>query len=228
MVADELNRDLAAALIRDVGELRADRLFHRDRNDLVFLLGAGAAHFHRAFGRLFLRIDEVFHVLVRLLGVDPEHEFVERQHRDRSEVLPVERNARRQRSREQVRQRDDDLVRVSADALTSRKPSPPAPPDLLITTIGCFIRLCLVMMPWIVRAIWSAPPPVPAGMMNSTGREGSHAADAGIGEPRQPPVTRRQGRHISRIVSFAFSPVEACSLRSFGRIWDVAARRCPP
>ena len=65
-----------------------------------------------------------------------------------------------------------------ADALTSRKPSPPAPPALLITTIGCFIKLCLVTMPWMVRAIWSAPPPVPAGTMNSTGRTGSQAADA--------------------------------------------------
>jgi hypothetical protein len=47
-----------------------------------------------------------------------------------------------------------------------------------MTTIGCFIRLCLLTMPWMVRAIWSAPPPVPAGMMNSTGRVGSHAACA--------------------------------------------------
>ena len=39
------------------------------------------------------------------------------------------------------------------DPLRSRKPSPPAPPDLLMTTIGCFIRLCLVTMPWMVRAI---------------------------------------------------------------------------
>ena len=36
---------------------------------------------------------------------------------------------------------------------TSRKPSPPAPPDLLMTTIDCFISPCLVMMPWMVRAI---------------------------------------------------------------------------
>ena len=37
--------------------------------------------------------------------------------------------------------------------LTSRKPSAPAPPALLITTIGCFIRLCLVTTPWMNRAI---------------------------------------------------------------------------
>ena len=45
------------------------------------------------------------------------------------------------------------LCGLPLEPLTSRKPSPPAPPALLITTIGCFIRLCLVMMPWMVRAI---------------------------------------------------------------------------
>ncbi len=61
---------------------------------------------------------------------------------------------------------------------TSRKPSAPAPPDLLITTIDCFIRPCLATMPWMARAIWSAPPPVPAGTMNSTVLVGSQAWDA--------------------------------------------------
>src|SRR5688572_19925149 len=61
------------------------------------------------------------------------------------------------------------------DALTSRKPSAPAPPDLLIGTTDCFIRLCLATTPWEKRAIWSAPPPVPAGMMNSTDLVGSQA-----------------------------------------------------
>src|SRR6185295_36311 len=61
-------------------------------------------------------------------------------------------------------------------SLTSRKPSAPAPPDLLTTTIDSFISLCLTMIPWISRAIWSAPPPVPAGTTNSTGLVGSHAA----------------------------------------------------
>ena len=62
---------------------------------------------------------------------------------------------------------------------TSRKPSAPAPPDLLTTITDSFISLCLTMIPWISRAIWSAPPPVPAGTTNSTGLVGSHAARAG-------------------------------------------------
>ena len=37
--------------------------------------------------------------------------------------------------------------------LTSRKPSPPAPPALLMTTMDWFISLCLVMMPWTTRDI---------------------------------------------------------------------------
>ncbi len=37
--------------------------------------------------------------------------------------------------------------------------------------------LCFSAMPAMRRAIWSAPPPVPAGTTNSTGLVGSHAAD---------------------------------------------------
>src|SRR5690554_33291 len=59
--------------------------------------------------------------------------------------------------------------------LTYRKPSAPAPPDLLTTTIGCFIRSFLTMTPWMKRAIWSAPPPLPAGTIHSTGLVGSQA-----------------------------------------------------
>ena len=52
VVADQLHRDLAAALVGDVGELRAGRLLDRDGDDLVFLLGAGAAHLELAVRRL--------------------------------------------------------------------------------------------------------------------------------------------------------------------------------
>src|ERR1700752_4565706 len=71
------------------------------------------------------------------------------------------------------------LCGLPLESFTSRKPSAPAPPDLLMTTIDSFISLCLTMMPWIRRAIWSAPPPVPAGTTNSTGFLGSHPARAG-------------------------------------------------
>src|SRR5690606_24621679 len=55
-----------------------------------------------------------------------------------------------------------------------RKPSAPAPPDLFRTTSGWFIRLCLMITPWMKRAIWSAPPPLPAGTIHSTGLVGCH------------------------------------------------------
>src|SRR6476660_3259495 len=71
--------------------------------------------------------------------------------------------------------------------LTSRKPSPPAPPDLLITTTDCFDSACLLMMPCSTRAIWSAPPPVPAGTMISIGWLGSQAA-AGAGDSARAPA----------------------------------------
>ena len=45
------------------------------------------------------------------------------------------------------------LCGLPREPFTSRKPSPPAPPALLMTTIDCFIRLCLVTMPWMTRAI---------------------------------------------------------------------------
>ena len=57
MVADELHGDFAAALVRDVGHLLAGRLLDRDRDDLVFLLGAGAAHLELAVRRRLDRVD---------------------------------------------------------------------------------------------------------------------------------------------------------------------------
>ena len=71
-------------------------------------------------------------------------------------------------------------------SLTARKPSAPAPPGLLTTISGCFIRLFLVMTPCSNRAIWSAPPPVPAGTTSSTGLVGSHAAYAGAASTETP------------------------------------------
>ena len=71
-------------------------------------------------------------------------------------------------------------------SLIAKNPSAPAPAPLFTGMTACFIKLFLVIMPWIMRAIWSAPPPGPAGMMNSTGFVGSQAANAG-----EAPVTPR-------------------------------------
>ena len=55
-----------------------------------------------------------------------------------------------------------------------------------MTTIGFGISLCFCTMPWIIRAIWSAPPQVPAGMMNSTGLVGCQAASAPAANTTEP------------------------------------------
>jgi hypothetical protein len=68
------------------------------------------------------------------------------------------------------------LCGLPASALTSRKPSAPAPPALLTTRMGCLISLFFATAAWMKRAIWSAPPPGPAGTTSSTGLVGSHGA----------------------------------------------------
>jgi hypothetical protein len=56
------------------------------------------------------------------------------------------------------------------------------------------------MMPWIMRAIWSAPPPGPAGIMNSTGLVGSQAAKAG----ETPATPRANAVEINAPFNFIF------------------------
>ena len=116
VVADQLHRHRAAAALRDVDELGAGDLLDRLGDDLVFLLGAGARHLERAV-RGLRGVDEFLGGLVGLGGIDPEDEFIERQHRDRRQILPVEGDAGGERRGEQVGQRDDDLVRIVARVL---------------------------------------------------------------------------------------------------------------
>ncbi len=101
-----------------VGELlRRRQLLERHRDDLVFLLRPGATHLELLVIASLHGREVGFGILVRALGIDPQDELVERQHGDRRQVLPVERHARRKRRREQVRERDDDLVRIVLGAL---------------------------------------------------------------------------------------------------------------
>ncbi len=79
--------------------------------------------------------------------------------------------------------------------LTSRNPSAPAPPALLMTTIDCFIRLCFWMIAWLRRAIWSAPPPVPAGTMNSTVFVGSQPWACTAPAPSMPATNTAAARN---------------------------------
>jgi hypothetical protein len=105
---------IIAAAVGHVGELRAGRAGQRGGDDLVFLLGAGAAD-PQAPG---LRgLDELPDVLPGALGIHPEHELVERHHRDRRQVAPVEGHAGGQRRGEEVGEGDDQHMRVAAGRL---------------------------------------------------------------------------------------------------------------
>src|SRR6266850_5205950 len=87
---------------------------------------------------------------------------------------------------------------------TCRNPSAPAPPDLLTTMIGRGESLCFSAMPWITRAIWSAPPPVPAGTTNSIGLVGSQA-------------TAETGTTINSVKTSATTTASSFIARSFAR-----------
>src|SRR5262245_60206235 len=91
-----------------------------------------------------------------------------------------------------VKRLDNVMMMVWASPLlffTSRKPSAPAPPDLFTGIKGRGESLCFSAIPAISRAIWSAPPPVPAGITNSMGLVGSQAAWAGRGPTGSIPET---------------------------------------
>ncbi len=114
MLADKLYRDLAAALVGDVGHLLGCREpLDGHRDDLVFLLGAGTTHLHLPVFAIFYGGDVLGGCFDRALGVHPEDELVKRQHRDGRDFLPVERDVGAERCGEQVRQGDDQLVRVA-------------------------------------------------------------------------------------------------------------------
>jgi hypothetical protein len=50
-LVDQRQRNFATALVGNVSEFRAGALLDRKRDDLVFLLAAGSAHFHEFIGR---------------------------------------------------------------------------------------------------------------------------------------------------------------------------------
>src|SRR5437773_1154801 len=108
---------------------------------------------------------------------------------------------------------------------TCRKPSAPAPPDLLTTMKGRGESLCFSAMPAMRRAIWSAPPPAPAGITNSIGLVGSQA---NAGAARNSPVTtansvRRMG--ILSIVAVLLSS-EGGDARPSAQPGATVATRC--
>jgi hypothetical protein len=112
VIADELGGGLAPRLVGQIGEFRAGLLLQEDGEHVVLAPRAGAAHLERRGGGLGA-VGELLHAFVRQLRIRPQHELIERDHRDRREVAPVERNLRRQRQHVDQRIGDEHLVRVA-------------------------------------------------------------------------------------------------------------------
>ena len=111
MAADQLRRRLAAGLVGQIGEFCAGLLLHEHGEHMVLALGAGAAHLERRACSLRSG-DEFLHGL-RAGSVVPQHELIERDHRHRRKVAPVERNLGRQRQHVDQRIGDQHLVGVA-------------------------------------------------------------------------------------------------------------------
>src|SRR6266545_2726351 len=133
VLADEVDAHLAATLEGHEGELHTLRLLQEDGDDLVLLGGPRTAHLHPVIAARSLLDgrDVLLGGLMRGLGVHPEDELVQSHARDRREVLPVERHAGVERRREEVRERDDDGVRVRLLALDVQKPLGAGPARLV-------------------------------------------------------------------------------------------------
>jgi hypothetical protein len=115
VLADQLRRRLAAGLVRQVGEFRAGLLLHEHGQHVIFALGAGAAHLERRACGLGGG-DEFLHRL-RAFGIVPQHELIERDHRYRRQVAPVEGDLGRQRQHVDQRIGDQHLVGITVAGL---------------------------------------------------------------------------------------------------------------
>src|SRR4029077_18171164 len=115
MLADEIDTDFTATFERYVSELHAQRLLELERDDLIFLRRACAAHLHTVVSAraLFDRRNVFLCSFIRRLRVHPENELVKSHAGDRSQVLPIERDAGGKRRGEKVGERDDDRVGVA-------------------------------------------------------------------------------------------------------------------
>src|SRR6266478_6333296 len=112
VLANQLYRNLAAAAIRNVDELGSGLFLDSDGDDLILLLRARATHLELSAagldrGKVFLGR------LVGRLRVDPKDEVVQGHHLYRRQIAPIERRIGRKGGRKQIRQGDDELVRVA-------------------------------------------------------------------------------------------------------------------
>src|SRR4051812_34358735 len=176
MLADQLHSDVAAAFERNVGEFSASCFFNGHCDDLVFLFRTGPPILNLLGPAALTASRYSFAVLCGESALTHSTNWSSASMA--TGVMSFQLNGTPVASG--VVNRFDSVMIILLGSplasLTARNPSAPAPPDLLTTINGCFIRLFLVMTPCSRRAIWSAPPPVPAGTTNSTGLVGSQPA----------------------------------------------------
>src|SRR5712692_1672534 len=116
VLADEVDAHLPAPLEGNVDELDPQGLLLLNRQDLVLLRRPRAAHLEVSWFGLH-RVNVLPGRLVRGLRVHPENELVQRHPGDWREVPPVERDARVQGGREEVREGDHECIGVALLAL---------------------------------------------------------------------------------------------------------------
>ena len=109
--------DVATALERHIAHARGGRGLQQHRHELILLLAAGAAEAQAATRRL----PHLRHQFARRahgrVGAHPQQELVLREHLHGGQFGPAEVSACGQWRGEQIRQRDDQLVRVATRGL---------------------------------------------------------------------------------------------------------------
>jgi hypothetical protein len=81
-------------------------------------------------------------------------------------------------------------------------------------------NLCFSAIPAISRAIWSAPPPVPAGITNSIGLLGSHA-HTGLSGAKNASTIKAQMNEADRQVKFTGTSFRVLP------VWEIPSKAKP-
>jgi len=134
----------------NVGELDAGGTFDRDGEIDALLPWSRCRRILNLPRSSLHRLESYFSVLYGLSALTHSTKFVERKHRDRGEVFPIERNAGASWRVDQV-DRDDAALRIAAAPFTSKALARGA--AALFTQSVALHQAVLVTMPCRTRAI---------------------------------------------------------------------------